>query len=637
MDMVEPLVEHEDLYDVNGRFQRCTIMNREQGSLRRCVVNLGSEYIQAMGNDFVNDWEHTLFPCDFNGMWEIDTLQPGQSYTYSFDYGNEGWLPLGTFMDKNNDPNVAFRNLVHDLPIGTAGHTQMNWHTGINHMHKMQAPPLCMKGEKILGPNGPLKICYNFEITYEATIEFNYDKNYHTIALQMGSWANVLSQPKQDQWDQVRKPTDQWHNSDPKYLEIPYTMAYIQGPTNEKVKPKNMSANRRSFLDTTLRVAQRRLRTVNPQFGSIKLPDATKIGGEYRTIPNEKLAKPVKKMCTVVGKDVTFTQEEDAAPLTNDRVGNISRVNMIRPTLNELAACREGIANVLRQTEDDEGNDGIDPRFDKYTDAGMTNDSKEAVQTILEKTNDDTGVEFIQDAEGTAIINTTGMPIKNMDATHVPLNIDITSKGIMIGQGLTHADTCGSDQSKANRSRHKYRNPKTGRWIYPYKAGTSRAEVNTFSNNPQRATIQAKTDALNMEMRKILTDSRVKPDVMFPVASVLQQDIEVKPRQDNKRKARVQKTAVIDKITTKTREEYYKNIDGKQTFDSAGDVASALLVATKIPDYFASNATQPTTYDQATSKIIEDTYDPSTREVSHKRFAGPEDIGFLPEKKRKIE
>ncbi|KAH3853033.1 hypothetical protein DPMN_095556 [Dreissena polymorpha] len=284
-------------------------------------------------------------------------------------------------------------------------------------------------------------------------------------------------------------------------------------------------------------------------FGNIRLPQATKIGGEYRTIKNEKLMNAPKKKVTIQGKDVTFGMNEDCVPLTTDRTGNMSRVNLIRPTLNELGACREGIANVIRQAVDEDGNESEDVRFDPHSDTGMTNDSKEAVSTVLEKVNDDTGIEFIQDAEGKAVINTSGMPIKNMDATHTPLELDITSKGIMIGQGLTHADTCGSDQSKANRSRQKYRNPKTGKWVYPYKAGTSRAEVNTFSRNPERATIQAKTDALNMEMRKILTDSKVKPDVMFPVASVLQQDIEVQPLKDAARKARVAKTAVIDKIT----------------------------------------------------------------------------------------
>ncbi|KAH3738822.1 hypothetical protein DPMN_045465 [Dreissena polymorpha] len=635
MDMVEPLVENEDLYDVNGRFQRPSIMNREQGQLRRCIVNLGPEYIQSMLNDHITDWETTLFPGDFNGMWEIDTIQPGQAYSYTWNYGDEGWLPLGTFTDKNNDPHEQFRNLVHELPIGDAGHTQMNWHTGINHMHKLQAPPICLKGEKILGPVGPLKICYNFEITYEASIEFNYDKHFHTRALNLGSWADVLAQPKQDQWDQVRKPSDQWHNSDPKYLEIPYTMAYIQGPTNERVPPKNMSMDRRSFLDETMIVANRRLKTVNPQFGNVKMPAATKLGGQFRTIKNPKLMDAPKKTVTITGKDVVFSIHEDSVPLTTDRIGNVARVNLVRPDLNEVQACKDGIANMLSRIDQPDGSTKSDARFDNKD--GIDNDARQAIQKIFDNVNDESGIEFIQDGEGKPIINTTGMPIKNMDATHIPLEMDITHKGIIIGQGLTHADTCSSDQSVANRSRQKYRNPKTGKWVHPYRVGTSRAEINTYTKNPERAKLQAKTDNLNQELRKVLTDVKVKPDVMHPIPSMLQQTIEVAFTKDYARKPRVAKKAVIDKIAKKTREEYYKYPEGDQTFDSAGAVTSALFVATKIPEYYSSNAYEPRDYQSAVTDIIADNFDPSTREISHKRFGGPEEIGFIPEKKRKTQ
>ncbi|KAH3738865.1 hypothetical protein DPMN_045508 [Dreissena polymorpha] len=633
MDMVESLVENEDLYDVNGRFTRCTIMNREQGQLRRCIVNLGPEYVQSMGNDYITDWENTLFPGDFNGMWEIDTLQPGQSYTYTWNYDNEGWLPLGTFTDKNYDPHEQFRNLSHDLPIGDAGHTQMNWHTGINHMHKRQAPPICLKGEKILGPTGPLKICYNFEITYEASIEFNYDKQFHTRAFNMGSWAEVLHQPKQDQWDQVRKPVDQWHNNDPKYLEIPYTMAYIQGPTNERVHPKSMSLDKRSFLDETMIKADRRLRTVNPKFGNIKMPIATKNQGEFREIKNPKLMNAPKKTVVIDGTKVTISKITDSIPTTADRDGNAARVNLVRPDLNQLQACKDGIANLLSRVEQADGSFKTDGRFDLLYD-GMDNDAKEAVQKIFDTITDDSGIEFIQDTEGKPIINLSTVPIGSMDETHIPLNLDITEKGIIIGQGLTHADTCSSDQSKANRAKTIWRNPKTGRWVHPYKPGTSRAEINTYTKNPERAQLQAKTDNLNQELRKVLTDVKVKPDVMAPIPSMLQQTIEVAFTKDYRKKPRIAKTAVIDTIAKKTREEYYKDPEGNQAFDSAGAVTSALFTATKIPDYFATNSTQLGDYTAAISDIIQDNYDPSTRAVSHKRFAGPDELGFVPEKKR---
>ncbi|KAH3773952.1 hypothetical protein DPMN_175323 [Dreissena polymorpha] len=358
--------------------------------------------------------------------------------------------------------------------------------------------------------------------------------------------------------------------------------------------------------------------------------------GKFRAVPNANLNKPPKKTVTITGKDVAFSMDSSAIPLTNDKTDNRARLNLIRPTLNEQAASREGIANFLRQGQMDiDGNEITDDRFDPFSENGMTNDSKEACSKILETVSDDAGVEFIQDGEGKPIINLTGMPISDMDATHVPVEMDITTKGVIIGQGLTHADTCSSDQSKANRSGQKYRIRMTGKWVYPYKPGTKRADVNTFTRNPERASLQVKTDALTQEMRKVLTDTKVKPDVMFPVASVLQQAIEIQPVNDTRVKSRVAKTAVIDKVTKKARDEYYKPVDGNQSFDSAGAVTSALIVATKIPSYFTYNNTKPNTYADATSNIIDDGYNPSTREISHKRFAGPDEISFIPEKKRK--
>ncbi|KAH3847877.1 hypothetical protein DPMN_090212 [Dreissena polymorpha] len=127
-------------------------------------------------------------------------------------------------------------------------------------------------------------------------------------------------------------------------------------------------------------------------------------------------------------------------------------------------------------------------------------------------------------------------------------------------------------------------------------------------------------------MRKVLTDVKVKPDVMAPIPSMLQQTIEVAFTRNYGKKPRVAKTAVIDRIAKKTREEYYKDPEGNQAFDSAGAVTSALFVATKIPEFYPTNDTVPQNYTTAVQDVIADTFDTSTRAVSHKRFGGPDEL-----------
>jgi hypothetical protein len=193
----------------------------QEGSLCRCIIDLGKEFVQSTNNEHIEPEE---FPTDIindmSGMLDIEEMTPGSSYSYGTIYESSDcrWYPIGNF-NTTELRDVPFANNFKSQKCPTTtGDIEANYATLVNHNFLDETKPLLIKIAPYHCESGAINIVAKIRVTYSSTIEFRtaVDLGFFTMNLN-GLEHNMLAD---DIWEMAGVPEYMWNVNRPRTLTM---------------------------------------------------------------------------------------------------------------------------------------------------------------------------------------------------------------------------------------------------------------------------------------------------------------------------------------------------------------------------------------------------------------------------------
>jgi hypothetical protein len=149
----------QSLYSPNRYLRVPDPTSLQEGSLSRCIIDLGKEFVQSSNNEPEDFPTHIV--NDMHGMLDIEEITPGMTYSYGTIYESSDcrWYLIGNFNTTELRDDVPFANNFKSKQCPTTtGDIEANYATLVNLRHNFldETKPLLIKVAPYYCESGPL-------------------------------------------------------------------------------------------------------------------------------------------------------------------------------------------------------------------------------------------------------------------------------------------------------------------------------------------------------------------------------------------------------------------------------------------------------------------------------------------------
>lgn len=230
MENILPQIDKEDLYDVNSKFQIPKPTSLLQGELKRCVIDLGKEWMGSRDMEpAVSETAYEIIN-DMNGMLRCENVQVGEEYSYNHDFPGDKWYPFGNFSDPRGLAQLKEKLDRTELPRSQTG-PSFNYTSLLNDNFTQEPPPFMIKIDEILDDNGVIPLRGRIRCEYFTTVEYKTDPHMKFNSLNMGNRFAILAQRGiKNIYDQLRPSKNEFHYLNPNNLWAHGRFEYMEDP-----------------------------------------------------------------------------------------------------------------------------------------------------------------------------------------------------------------------------------------------------------------------------------------------------------------------------------------------------------------------------------------------------------------------
>lgn len=260
---IRPIFENQSLYSCNNYLQRPIPNGQADGLLQRCMIDLGTEFLESIDDLNLQDVKDDKF-TELNGMLEVSKIIPGQTFEYDSTYesAESRWYPIGNFNTTElKDVPFANKHKVKECPTDT-GYIEANYATLVNKNFTDETKMLLLKIEDYFSSQGKINIVGKIKVTYLCTLEFETRPDLGFNALQVASQSQQLREGSD--WEKSAVPPKYFNHNVPRSLTM-----YNVGITYDKdlhALTKNVMTQERPPDRSLKTLSQAISEVMNPKF-----------------------------------------------------------------------------------------------------------------------------------------------------------------------------------------------------------------------------------------------------------------------------------------------------------------------------------------------------------------------------------